>query len=211
MSRASATKASELTVEECIKEVTAGLQLLTPPSASESDSEIPSDEIFHGAACLPKHPYDLASTPGTWSSSHDDDCPFWLKSSCAGDQFVKGSLPMISMSRAFQRVGPVEERSVEITASDLGITHNIPSATEFKRALPYLIEAEENNRNDTRAWFGEPSACMSTAVFGMIQRTYELIDIKDHLLPMIFMVGEYCRLRGQGHRRFRAFHAPPHT
>ncbi|KAF9344101.1 hypothetical protein BGX26_004808 [Mortierella sp. AD094] len=184
MSRTSVTNASELTVEECVK-VTTGLQLLTPPPASESDGEIPSDGAFHGATCIPKHPTDLTSTLGTRGSSHDDNRPFWLKSSCTGEQLLKGRLPKISMSRAFQRVGPLEEGSVEITAADLETTENIPSATESRLALSHLTEAEENNRGDARAWFGEPSACMSIVVLRMIHRTYELIDIKDDLLPTI--------------------------
>ncbi|KAF9342262.1 hypothetical protein BGX26_007945, partial [Mortierella sp. AD094] len=53
------------------------------------------------------------------------------------------------------------------------------------RALPDLAEAEENNRDEARAWFGEPFACMSIAALRMIHRTYELIDMKDHRLPTI--------------------------
>ncbi|KAF9339779.1 hypothetical protein BGX26_009232, partial [Mortierella sp. AD094] len=81
-------------------------------------------------------------------------------SSCTGDQLVKGRLPKISMSKAFQRVGLVEEGSVEITVADLKTTYNIPSATELELARSDLNKAEENNRNDARAWFGEPSACL---------------------------------------------------
>lgn len=112
--------------------------------------------------------------------------PFWLKSSCTGQELLENRLPRVANDAVFLRVAALGSSMDEMTSALLSSCAQIPSSSELGKVVQALTkEKGESCPNQQYACFKNTSTYFSAEMVRMCLRTHEILQIRVDLPRML--------------------------